>query len=79
MQVNTQFQYEDNIKEYLDIVKMLYKDMITVAKDKDSGEDYKEIGGEMDWTGGEERRVGARVFSGGGDRPCHGVRKAPLV
>ena len=29
-------QYEDNIKEYLDITKIFYKDLVTVAKDPDS-------------------------------------------
>lgn len=31
-------QYDDNILEYLDITKRLYKDLITVAKDQDTGE-----------------------------------------
>ena len=31
-------QYEDNIKEYLECIKGLYKDLVTVAKDPDSGE-----------------------------------------
>eukprot|EP00347_Sterkiella_histriomuscorum_P018293 403346062 len=31
-------QYEENVKDYLDIVKSLYKDLITVAKDQDTGE-----------------------------------------
>ena len=31
-------QYEHNLKEYLDIVKVLYKDLVTVAKDPDSQE-----------------------------------------
>ncbi|CDW85539.1 UNKNOWN [Stylonychia lemnae] len=31
-------QYEENLKEYLDLIKNLYKDLITVAKDQDSGE-----------------------------------------
>ena len=29
-------QYENNIKEYLDLVKLLYKDLVVVAKDPDS-------------------------------------------
>ncbi len=31
-------QFDDNAKEYLDVLKLLYKDLITVAKDPDSGE-----------------------------------------
>ena len=31
-------QYENNIKEYLDLVKHLYKDLVVVAKDPDSQE-----------------------------------------
>ena len=31
-------QYENNIKEYLDLVKLLYKDLVVVAKDPDSQE-----------------------------------------
>ena len=29
-------QYENNIKVYLDVIKVLYKDLVTVAKDPDS-------------------------------------------
>lgn len=31
-------QFDDNAKEYLDVVKNLYKDLITVAKDPDTGD-----------------------------------------
>ena len=31
-------QYEENIKEYMDVIKNLYKDLVTVAKDQDTGE-----------------------------------------
>jgi hypothetical protein len=31
-------QYEDNVQEYLNVLKMLYKDLITVAIDPESGE-----------------------------------------
>ena len=27
-------QYEDNVEEYLDVLKNLYKDLVTVAKDQ---------------------------------------------
>ena len=31
-------QYEDNINEYLDVVKLLYKDLVVVAKEQETGE-----------------------------------------
>ena len=31
-------QYDDNCKEYLDVLKGIYKDLITVAKDPETGE-----------------------------------------
>lgn len=31
-------QYEDNLQEYLNIVKLMYKDLVAVAKDPDSQE-----------------------------------------
>ena len=31
-------QYEGNINDYLDVVKMLYKDLVVVAKEPESGE-----------------------------------------
>ena len=31
-------QYDDNLKEYLDVLKGVYKGLVTVAKDPDSGE-----------------------------------------
>jgi hypothetical protein len=31
-------QFDDNAKEYLEVVKNLYKDLVTVAKDSETGE-----------------------------------------
>lgn len=31
-------QYDDNVTEYLESTKTLYKDLVSVAKDSDSGE-----------------------------------------
>jgi len=31
-------QYEENMKAYLDVIKKLYKDLVTVAKDSETGE-----------------------------------------
>eukprot|EP00350_Pseudokeronopsis_sp_OXSARD2_P013345 CAMPEP_0170546238 /NCGR_PEP_ID=MMETSP0211-20121228/4615_1 /TAXON_ID=311385 /ORGANISM="Pseudokeronopsis sp., Strain OXSARD2" /LENGTH=112 /DNA_ID=CAMNT_0010850605 /DNA_START=389 /DNA_END=723 /DNA_ORIENTATION=- len=31
-------QYEDNVEEYLNVTKRLYKDLVTVGKDQDTGD-----------------------------------------
>ena len=31
-------QFDDNAKEYLEVIKGLYKDLVTVAKDQDTGD-----------------------------------------
>ena len=31
-------QFEDDVKKYLEVVKNVYKDLITVAKDAETGE-----------------------------------------